>query len=71
MTDQRCGTCRWWGDPIHSHVRNYYSRPCQYVVPGPVPDALQMRYQHSQEGTNCPCYQRKERDEREEREATD
>lgn len=56
MSDQRCGTCRWWGTP-HDVSRGYALRTC-VALDGKVST-------FNTDGTRCSLYERKEANERE------
>lgn len=71
--DKRCGTCRWWEcreyTPTGRPKRNT-SGTCNFLVKlPPMPEAITADLLRSSVwadyGTDCPCYERKERDERE------
>lgn len=55
MSEQRCGTCRW---STESLVAGFLT--CNFTMPASVGvwDAMK-----ESEGTDCPCYERKDRNE--------
>ena len=65
MTDQRCGTCRWW--EFTRAQTSMFGGDIQWgLCQFPYPDSTILKSRASmrvQDGINCPCYQRKERDE--------
>jgi hypothetical protein len=67
VTEQRCGTCRWWG--ITRTQTSMFGGDIQWgLCQLPYPDSTILKSRASmrvQDGTDCPCYQRKESDERE------
>jgi hypothetical protein len=75
MNDQRCGTCRWWRTTEYTPTgRPKRSEPgrCIYQIvlpqmPSCVREAVRIPRTAAwiNDGTDCPCYERKERDERE------
>jgi hypothetical protein len=57
--DQRCGTCRWWLTGFES-LRGFDLGVCHQ------PNAFRFNTVATHDGgADCPCYERKERDERE------
>ena len=58
-SDQRCGTCKFWELRDATRCIGW----CNHPIPNCVDDETDTcMYSHN--GINCPCYQRKERDER-------
>jgi len=57
VSEQRCGTCRWWelGEGMETSGRCHAPIPASVV--GNVYGMI------ANDGTNCPCCQRKESDE--------
>ena len=74
MNDQRCGTCRWWKCREYTPTgRPKRDTPgmCLYEIVLPkMPSCvgeftnIPKRAAWIDDGTRCPCYERKERDER-------
>lgn len=58
MSEQRCGTCRWF----ELRVKERRIGWCNHPIPDCV-DAETDTCMYSHNGTKCPCYQRKESDE--------
>ena len=60
MSDKRCGTCRWFEWRVKEKGIGW----CNHPIPDCVEEETETcMYSHN--GTNCPCHERRERDERE------
>lgn len=63
--DKRCGTCRWL---VHTRAQtSIFGGDTQWgVCQSPWPESTILKSRASmrvQDGTDCPCYERKERNE--------
>lgn len=58
---QRCGTCRWWE---LNRLGTY--KPCFFDVnvPDSVSEYIEKVDMRENQGTNCPCYEKRKDDER-------
>ena len=69
MSDQRCGTCRWWElrslKTDNARVVKFTDGDCSVPLPSGLPDSVRRRTTTEFMGTDCPCYERKEANERE------
>jgi hypothetical protein len=59
MTDQRCGTCRWW-DYLGVYSDGTPFGECSFPMPAAVDGLFDMV---PTGGTTCPCWQKKEQDD--------
>jgi hypothetical protein len=69
MSDQRCGTCRWFYPRRTPEQQALTVLPlagyCDSPAPEILADSFSRTLMKSTGGTKCICYERKERDERE------
>ena len=68
MSDQRCGTCRWWEPRSGQDIRRVVDidiGDCRAETPLNTPECMRRLTTIASGGENCPCYERKEANERE------
>lgn len=57
MDDQRCGVCRWFNPAGRDE---WVCGDCEWVSPIPLPWSLVHIGPADSDGTDCPCFERKE-----------
>lgn len=68
MSEQRCGTCRWFSSDRNRNEaearRANWSGYCNWRQPVLLPvSMMRLAVDGNIDGEECPCYERKERDD--------